>query len=568
MPVSSRSWPLAALAVLVLFDGRGVLAQQAPAPIASIILLATPAQLVPADEPATGVDVSRIEAPQGAQLAARLGELLGLPIERGSLDRLRMAVTEHYRDAGRPFLDVGLPRQDVTHGVVQLVVTEYRVGSVRVEGNSWFSNAFILGRADLAPGSHIDKASLDRRVARLNNGPYLSVTPEFSAGTAAGTTDVVLRAADRMPLQLTTGFANTGSAVTGWERWSLGASWADGFRAGHILDWRMSSSSDFARARLGGQEEGPPRFVSHQLGWRIPLPSGDSIQLTGSHARGHPRLGGELASRGLNVELGAFYQMPLSSASGAPSQGPRQELGFGYEFKRSNNDLSFGGSVVQSGFTEVSQFVLRYTLVSGGADGLTTLQNAAVLSPGGMTPANSDGDFQPAGVTRSGLPGAHARYAYNRVNLMHQLPLSERSQLVLRGAAQVATGTMLASEQLAIAGIDAVRGYREFARAGSNGIVLGAELRGPPLGLLSRLADRMPEDTLRPHLFIDAGHGWSPSASGAAPARQRTASFGVGAQYDVGQGMSLRLEQGWQLAPDRSEGANGAFLHVALTAAW
>ena len=151
---------------------------------------------------------------------------------------------------------------------------------------------------------------------------------------------------------------------------------------------------------------------------------------------------------------------------------------------------------------------------------------------------------------------------------MRQVQLSEQVGLVVRASGQVASGTLLASEQLSIAGADAVRGYREFGRAGSLGVILGGELRGPPIAVLSWFGRSLPEDTLRPHIFLDAGHGWNPTASSAAPARQQTASFGIGAQYNLGRSLSVRLEQGWQLVRDQSKGADGAFLHVAMTASW
>ena len=562
------AWSLVAALVGGLLHGYAGPARAAQPELAAIILLSAPEQQLPAGSARVGVDVTRVQAPASLRLSARLSELLGLPIERGNLDRLRATISDHYRSEGLPFVDVGLPGQDVTEGVVQLVVTEYRVGAIRVEGNAWYADAYILNHAALQSGSFIDKPALDRRITQLSAGPYLSVVPEFSPGATRGTTDLVLRATDRMPLQLTAGFGNTGSAATGWERWSLGASWGNGLRAGHTLDWRISSSSELLRSHHSQEEEREPSFLSHMLGWRIPLSSGDAIQLTASHARINPRLGGDLRSRGLNIEFGAFYQLQLPPSPLALFPGARQDLGIGYEFKRSNNDLSFGGEIVQRGFSDVSQLVLRYTLVSGGAEALTTLQSTAVLSPGGMTPANDDVDFQPSGFDRSGLPGARARYAYSRTSLTRQIQLSEHLGLVMRASGQIASGTLLASEQLSIAGVDTVRGYREFGRAGSHGVVLGGELRGPPLALLSRFGQGLPEDTLKPHAFLDAGHGWNPVASSAAPARQRTASFGIGAQYDIGRGLSFRLEQGWQLARDQSRGADGAFLHVAMTAVW
>ncbi|MBS0967259.1 hypothetical protein JK165_14495, partial [Acetobacter okinawensis] len=35
---------------------------------------------------------------------------------------------------------VSIPPQNISNGVVQIVVTEYRLGTVKTAGNHWFSN--------------------------------------------------------------------------------------------------------------------------------------------------------------------------------------------------------------------------------------------------------------------------------------------------------------------------------------------------------------------------------------------------------------------------------------------
>ncbi len=545
-----------------------------PLAIRAIIGLADPAQLLPAEAGARGVDLSRLDIPNPAGLVARLAALIGEPIESAALDRLRDAVTTHFREAGRPFVDIGLPEQDVTDGVLQLVIVEFRLGQVGVEGNAWFGTNHILSRAGLRPGQVVDKPELDRRIAQLNAGPYLVVTPEFRPGTAPGTTDAVLRVQDRLPLQVTASLTNTGSPSTGLERLALGAAWGDAFGRGDTLSWTFTTSPDFwhERGAMGGRER-PPAFVGHSLGWQTQLPWGHSLSLSGGHMRQSPKLGPDLGSRGLTVLAGAVYAVPLS----APDAAGAQELSFGYDFKRTNNDLSFGGATVQRGFTEVSQFTLRHMLAVPHAGGQTQLQSSLVLSPGGMTSENTDTAFQPNGFDQSGTPGAKARYAYGRVALTRMAPLTDSLGLVLRASGQWASGTLLPSEQMSLAGSDAVRGYHEFGVAASDGVLLTAELRGPRIPLPRLMTRLIPGEVVsgaaadavvQPHLFADWGRGWNRVPSVAAPARVSAASIGIGTRIEMGRGVSLRLEQGWQLIEAPRQGADGAFLHLALTGTW
>ena len=74
----------------------------------------------------------------------------------GDLETLEGAalgpVWEVAPEAGLPFVDVIAPEQDISTGAVQLVVLEFRVGQIRVEGNEHFSAALLRERFGVRPG--------------------------------------------------------------------------------------------------------------------------------------------------------------------------------------------------------------------------------------------------------------------------------------------------------------------------------------------------------------------------------------------------------------------------------
>ncbi len=72
---------------------------------------------------------------------ASLRRYIGLPIRQALLDSLRSAISQYYGSINRPFVSVAIPKQDVTDGVIQVVVVEGRLGKLGVEGNRWFDAA-------------------------------------------------------------------------------------------------------------------------------------------------------------------------------------------------------------------------------------------------------------------------------------------------------------------------------------------------------------------------------------------------------------------------------------------
>ena len=518
-----------------------------------------------------GVQVPGLFPVDRAALQTGLSALLGRPIGRELLNEIRQVVTESFVNAGRPFIDVGFPQQDITEGRLRVVVQEYRVGQVAVSGNNWFTDRQVTEAAGLTPGETIDKNGLDSRLAAFGASPFVKVTPDFQPGKAPGTTDVTLRVDDRLPVQVSATYHDTGAASTGWDRFDLGVRWGNVAHSGGTLGYTLSSSSDFYNGRPGSDllyEGVPPRFMSQTVTAELPLDGGARVSLSGGYTRQSPTLGRALGSIGTTTTFSADYTRPADFWPATWIGGTDQEVGIGVSVKRSNNNLSFGGQLVQRGFTVVAEISLHASTNFTNSLGRLHVMNTLTASPGGLTRENSDTAFQPLGSSQSGTPGAHARYVYDQLVLTQMTPLPRDYGLLLRATLQASSSTLLGSEQMSIAGMDAVRGYQEFGVAGSQGVLLSAELRGPSFSpsTFIGLADRADQAQL--HVFLDAGRAWNPTGSQTAPAAQSTASFGAGGTLALADNFNMRLEQGWQILRSNRPGANGAFLHAEVSATW
>ena len=121
---------------------------------------------------------------------------------------------------------------------------------------------------------------------------------------------------------------------------------------------------------------------------------------------------------------------------------------------------------------------------------------------------------------------------------------------------------LLPSEQIGFGGQDTLRGYRQDALLGDNGLNLSAELRVPIL--------RIPEweGLLQIVPFLDAAAVWN--SSGQANSSSNTLlGTGLGLRWRVGNSLDLRLDYGIPLisVPNSRNTAqeNGLYFNLTFT---
>ena len=73
---------------------------------------------------AHGVDLKDVTPPAPEHFATRYLPYLGQPVTRGKLNELVKSIIVYYREHDRPVVDVAVPAQDITNGVLQIVVLE------------------------------------------------------------------------------------------------------------------------------------------------------------------------------------------------------------------------------------------------------------------------------------------------------------------------------------------------------------------------------------------------------------------------------------------------------------
>lgn len=92
------------------------------------------------------------------------------------------------------------------------------MGSLKVEGNKWFSTSLIEKYFNTYRGETIDMGEVEKDMMRLNGNRDLNVSSVLSPGANPETVDVTLKAQERVPYHVSVGTDNQGSRLTGWYR--------------------------------------------------------------------------------------------------------------------------------------------------------------------------------------------------------------------------------------------------------------------------------------------------------------------------------------------------------------
>jgi len=471
---------------------------------------------LPATEPLVIEELTWLNREAVGSLAK---EFIGHPLSRGDLARLTRDIVVVCRNSDRPIVDVFAPPQDVSSGVVQLVVLVGKLGRVRVEGNRFFADKIMLRQVSTAPGDELVESRLLGDIDRINQNPFRQVDLIYARGEGPGTTDLILRVRDTSPERVYAGYEDTGNEETGLGRviagFNLGNLWGDDNQA----SYQYTRSTDF------------DRLQAHSASYSVLLPWHDTINVFGDWSEARAQSDAGLFDLvGTTWQVGLRYTIPLPII-GAYSQ----SFTVGADYKWSNNDLAFGGTQVFNSPANIAQGMVSYAGFRADPNGSSEGSITFFLSPGGIGGLNNDRDFA---VQRS---GASAAYHYLQVTFARLERLPRDYVLSLTTLGQFSADRLLPSEQFGLGGAASVRGYDERIVNGDGGISEQLELRSPSLHLLGKIPDKT-----QFLLFFDAGRDWVRDP--IAGERDYTfAAAGPGVRMNVGRHGTIKADYGWQL---------------------
>lgn len=451
---------------------------------------------------------------------------LGQPVTIKMLNDLSRELVALYRRNDLPVVDVVAPEgQDITQGVVQVLVVEGRVGKVTAEGNKWFESRVLEDQLRAAKGDRILESTLMADLKWLNNNPFRQVSPVVQRGEKPGETDIKLKTTDRFPLRVYAGYEDTGNDLTGDERFIMGMNTVNPLFRDHLLSYQYTCDPHMNK------------LTAHSGSYVMPLPWRHILTFFGSFAETK----GDVANPLINLN-GQSWQVSSRYAAPLPVIGKfSHEAGFGYDFKSSNNNLEFGGNNVFNTTTEVSQLVMTYNCRFADDWGQTSFGNSVFLSPGRWTPRNRDVNF----IASRGF--SSAEYTYGRLTLERVTKLPWDFTWIAKGMYQWSDSNLLGSEQLGLGGFSTVRGYGEREVNGDGGYLVNMEIRTPPVSVGQLFGIQEAMDRFQFLGFWDYGCAQNHRLLVNEDPNLLLSSVGPGIRYTIGPYVSVRFDYGFQL---------------------
>jgi hemolysin activation/secretion protein len=418
-----------------------------------------PAPQAPMPEAAKGATVLvRAFAVEGAtlipaaELAALLDDQVGKSLSLAELERAARRIAEHYRQRGW-FARVYLPAQDVSAGVVRIVVVEGRLGAIKLERSGERADADLargIAAGHLAPGEPLRAEALERGLLLANELPGMRVTGILEPGGAIGETDLRLKLEDSPLLDGDAGLSNYGARATGAAQLSAGVNLNPGNGGQFGLRALASEHLDWLRIHYAlplGDDGLRLQFHTSELRYTL---GGEFAAL---HASGDARtLGARLSypwlrseTANLGIALAPEARRYADDVAGSPLRRKRADA-IVASLSGDASDAWFGGGLTQG----------EAALTAGRLD---------------LSGVAADQFVDAAG------PRAEGRYAKLDAHLSRLQSLSGGFSLSAAFAVQWANKNLDSSEKFVLGGPDGVRAYPVNEAAGDEGWLLKLELR-------------------------------------------------------------------------------------------
>jgi hemolysin activation/secretion protein len=448
-------------------------------------------------------------------LAQALTPWVGRALNFGQLIEVVEAVEARYKQAGFFLAQANLPPQSIRDGVVEIGISEGRLGETRIEGESHIAASVVFAYLDRLPAHQaLLLADVERQVLLINELAGSKVVLDLQAGEQPGSTDVVLTQQMDDYLSGRLEANNYGVPSTGENRLGLTLTGNSLLQQGEriSLNTQTSDTSGLATYTLRGE---------------LPL-GGQGWRVTASASRASYSLGGNFSSLGASgtadaVRAGVAYPWLVSRSKNLRFQleGDQSQLKDNFSASNVHLDKQSAGLTWSTSADWLDEWA------GGGANRLDLVLRTAQLDLGDT-----------ASTQDTAANGYHTQGNFNKllVNASRQQTLARDHSLLLALTWQLADKNLDSSEKLSLGGPQTLPGFGSGDAIADSGYQLKLQWRWQAaqtfaVSLFGDYAslqlhqNALPSDTVNSRTLGDYGLGadwslgkrWSASALFAWP---------------------------------------------------
>lgn len=525
---------------------------------ATVVLAAGPLNYAVAQD--AGFDIVRFQVEGNSLLPAeRVQELVAPFIGKrriyGDVQKALEALENDYRRLGYGTVQVYVPEQELTSGVVRLQVSEGVVGKVTITGNKYFDNANVRGGLpQLQEGKAPNMRQLSENVQLSNENPAKQVEVTLGTSEEEGKVDVRVEVKEEDPERFYVTLDNTGTKASGKHRLGISYQNANVGNSDQVLTLAYTTAIDppggmkiFGNQVIPTQDGTGVKVDIFSVGYRLPLYSiGDSIDFIYGNSStdtpaSSPTLGGGLGINGKGEVFGFRYNHIFPRSGEFTSK-----LVLGLDYKYMNSRCSVAGNPTVFGLVPgCTPYTLRP--VSATYSGQWQKPGESIDFNVGLShnlfPVGSEYVFNPAAPAAGGTDrysqasGYRTKDEFTAVRFGGSYAAAVNGEWLVRVAAsgQYAQNALPAGERLGLAGSNAVRGFLERAVAVDRGYFANFEVYSPDIASKLGLTGN-----LKWLAFVDSARGFTLTPS--VNERVNIASAGVGLRYNIKKDVSVRVD--------------------------
>lgn len=433
---------------------------------------------------------------------------MGQAFNKDMLESLRQAVYRAYQIDGYALVDVRLPSQDLTKGLLQVEIHEIHLAHAVIDNQSPADLSDFAKSLDSRRGEVVHSRQLERMIAVMKERPGVQeVHPVLqSAKEVEDAVDLSITAKGSPMHRLGLGLDNYGSPISGRNRM--------------VLDFDVSPLPGLAGLLQGSWAAAPRALQS-------------------SSEAGHTRTGYLRYEQPLGVDgwkMLAYHNRSVYSLSdalgGSSNQGFAKTygLGLGYPLiletrKRMNLNLAIEDSVLldKQFLWDVKKNTRSFKLNADGFFLHNTFKSAAQLNYS-FDIKFGNLKYQDPSLAGFAPTGALGDYVKLTSFIQNSVALTNRDMILMRWSNQLTNKNLDASERMGLTGPTAVRGFTSNVQSVDVGNLLSLEYR-----------HRFQDSGFTGSVFYDHGQGQiskHPSAS-AGVNSVRLSAMGLGLAWSL-----------------------------------
>ena len=464
---------------------------------------------------------------ESQELTEVLAPFTDKPLSFSELLQARSAITEYYTKRGYITSGAYIPRQRLQDKVVKIQIVEGYLEGIEITGNKRLNSNYFSRRIETATDS-VQQEKLLAALQLLQQDPLItSISAELEAGTHPGASVLAVEVKEADSFKTPISFDNRRTPSVGSLHRQLAINEGNllGFGDNLFLAYSNTEGSD----AFDGSYTVP--FNAHN--GTITVSGG----LSSSKVVEEP-------FNQLNI-LGDSHYYELSLRQPL-IQTPTQEFALGITASRRDSNIS----------SLLEEFDVPPSKLSPGADESGQTRVSALRFFQEWSSHNSREVIAARSQFNLGLNAFDAtvnedapdsRFLAWQGQAQWVRQLAPNTSFLLRGGIQLATTSLLSSEQFGLGGLETLRGYRQDLLLTDNAAFASAEIRLP----IFRINQIDSVFQLAP--FFDVGTAWNNGEQRDGAETNTLASIGLGLRLLFNNNFTARLDWGIPLISVNSE---------------